>query len=196
MDEIKLNHNGNDNSETIVIEFNSLIKLKHINNNVTINGEELVPDPFKYLPTLRKYFQPLELDQFDTEQFQSIYLCKYPKTNITHLMTFIKRSRLNISIAMIGSQPYQIEHPVYLQMSNNILIEHRLMDNIGQNRFSDNDELKYSLRSLQLYAPWIRNIYIVTNGQIPRWLNLKHPRIRIITHKVNHFYNIIFQFYF
>lgn len=49
-------------------------------------------------------------------------------------------------------------------------------------RFVDNDELKYSLRSVEMYAPWVRHIYIVTDGQIPTWLNLKNPRISIINH--------------
>jgi hypothetical protein len=39
-------------------------------------------------------------------------------------------------------------------------------------------ELRYSLRSVEKHAPWVRNIFIVTNGQIPYWLNLAHPRIR------------------
>ena len=50
------------------------------------------------------------------------------------------------------------------------------------NRYRDNQELRYSLRSLYKYAPWIRHIYIVTNGQIPHWLNLDHPRISVVTH--------------
>ena len=33
-------------------------------------------------------------------------------------------------------------------------------------RFRDNDELRYSLRSLEQHAPWLRHIYIVTNGQV------------------------------
>ena len=53
------------------------------------------------------------------------------------------------------------------------------------NRYRDNQELKYSLRSLYRYAPWIRHIYIVTNGQIPSWLNMDHPRISIVTHEVS-----------
>ena len=36
----------------------------------------------------------------------------------------------------------------------------------SHNRFSDKDELKYSLRSLEKYAPWIRHVYIVTHGQV------------------------------
>ena len=32
-------------------------------------------------------------------------------------------------------------------------------------------------------APWIRNIYIVTNGQVPSWLDTSNPRIRVVTHR-------------
>jgi len=49
-------------------------------------------------------------------------------------------------------------------------------------RFRNNGELRYSLRSLGKYAPWIRYIYIVTNGQMPEWLNRENERIRLITH--------------
>ena len=37
-------------------------------------------------------------------------------------------------------------------------------------RYTDNDELKYSLRSVEKYAPWIRKIFIVTDDQTPSWL--------------------------
>jgi len=47
----------------------------------------------------------------------------------------------------------------------------------------DNGELRYSLRSVETFAPWVRNIYIVTNGQVPAWLNVNHPRIKIIKHE-------------
>lgn len=50
-------------------------------------------------------------------------------------------------------------------------------------RYANNDELKYSLRSVELYAPWIRNIFIVTDNQIPNWLNTSNPKIRVIDHK-------------
>lgn len=50
-------------------------------------------------------------------------------------------------------------------------------------RWRDNDELKYSLRSIEKFLPWIRNIIIVTNGQIPNWLNIKHPKIKIVSHE-------------
>uniref|UniRef100_H2Z4G5 N-acetylglucosamine-1-phosphotransferase subunits alpha/beta n=1 Tax=Ciona savignyi TaxID=51511 RepID=H2Z4G5_CIOSA len=55
-------------------------------------------------------------------------------------------------------------------------------DVISRSRFEDNEELRYSLRSVVKYAPWVRHIYIVTNGQIPYWLNMDAPRISVITH--------------
>ncbi len=51
-------------------------------------------------------------------------------------------------------------------------------------RFRDNDELKYSLRSVAENVPWINHIYIVTGfGQVPNWLNTKNPKITIISHE-------------
>ncbi|KNC48218.1 N-acetylglucosamine-1-phosphotransferase subunit beta [Thecamonas trahens ATCC 50062] len=53
----------------------------------------------------------------------------------------------------------------------------------GASRFRDNNELMYSLRSIEKFAPWIRRIFIVTNGQVPSWLNIDHPRIDVIPHE-------------
>lgn len=58
-----------------------------------------------------------------------------------------------------------------------------LDDEMSEHRFADNNELKYSLRSLEKHAKWIRNVYIVTNGQVPHWLNVSHPKIRLVTHE-------------
>lgn len=49
-------------------------------------------------------------------------------------------------------------------------------------RFRDNDELKYSLRSVQKFVPWVHHIYIVVDSQVPVWLNLAHPKITIVQH--------------
>ncbi len=55
-------------------------------------------------------------------------------------------------------------------------------DSINECRFIDNDELKYSLRSVETFAPWIRQIYLVTDKQVPIWLNLNNSKIKIIDH--------------
>lgn len=49
-------------------------------------------------------------------------------------------------------------------------------------RYRDNDELKYSLRSVEKYVPWINHIYIITDNQIPKWLNTNNPKITIVDH--------------
>lgn len=56
-------------------------------------------------------------------------------------------------------------------------------DEESASRFQDNEELRFSLRSVWKFAPWIRKIFIVTNGQIPAWLNVQHPRIHLIPHE-------------
>ena len=53
----------------------------------------------------------------------------------------------------------------------------------GINRFANNDELKYSLRSVAMYAPWIRKIFIITDDQVPVWLDTSNPNVKIIDHK-------------
>lgn len=46
------------------------------------------------------------------------------------------------------------------------------------------DELRYSLRSLNKYLPWHNGtIFIVTDNQIPAWLNVENKRIKIIYHE-------------
>lgn len=49
-------------------------------------------------------------------------------------------------------------------------------------RYVEHDELKYSLRSAELFLPWVRRIFIVTDNQVPHWLDLSHPKIRVVDH--------------
>lgn len=52
----------------------------------------------------------------------------------------------------------------------------------GDLRYLSRDELRYSLRSLDLHAPWIRNVYIVTDDQRPSWLS-ERPRVTVVDHR-------------
>ena len=52
-----------------------------------------------------------------------------------------------------------------------------------EGRYANHDELRYSLRSIDLYASWINKIFIVTDGQVPQWLNTENPKVRIVDHK-------------
>lgn len=46
-------------------------------------------------------------------------------------------------------------------------------------RYRQIDELKYALRSVYLFAPWIRRIFIATDSPAPHWL-AEHPRVTIV----------------
>ena len=50
-------------------------------------------------------------------------------------------------------------------------------------RFRDHGELRFSLRSLERYAPWIRKVHLVTNGQAPAWIDRSHPRLALVRHQ-------------
>lgn len=41
------------------------------------------------------------------------------------------------------------------------------------------DELKYALRSVNMFAPWVRRIFIATDSRLPAWL-AEHPMITIV----------------
>ncbi|GAA3709694.1 stealth conserved region 3 domain-containing protein [Zhihengliuella alba] len=47
-------------------------------------------------------------------------------------------------------------------------------------RFRQINELKYALRSLHMFAPWIRHIFICTDSPVPEWLDAEHPKITIV----------------
>jgi len=55
---------------------------------------------------------------------------------------------------------------------------------VNPNRYRDNlDLLKYSLRSLERHAPWVRHVYLVTTRpQVPTWLAPDAPDLTVLHH--------------
>jgi len=49
-------------------------------------------------------------------------------------------------------------------------------------RYRDWGLLPYLFRGIELYAPWAGTIHFVTAGQVPKWLNVDHPRLRVVSH--------------
>ena len=49
-------------------------------------------------------------------------------------------------------------------------------------RFRNREELRYSLRSIDMYIPWVRNVYVFTNCSAPSWI-AESSRIFWIDHK-------------
>jgi len=71
--------------------------------------------------------------------------------------------------------------PEWVQKKNAALIKAGQVSKLAvvANRFENNDELKYSLRSAEQFAPWLNHIYIITDGQRPSWL-ADNPRVSIV----------------
>lgn len=61
------------------------------------------------------------------------------------------------------------------------IFENDIADQAGDIRYVENNELKYSLRSIEKYAPWVNKIFIITDNQKPSWLK-DHEQIKIIDH--------------
>ncbi|MBM2617594.1 stealth family protein [Actinoplanes sp. LDG1-06] len=53
----------------------------------------------------------------------------------------------------------------------------------NNSRFVSRDELRYSLRSLHAYAPWIRHVHLVTDGQLPEWLDTTRGDLTVVDHR-------------
>lgn len=56
------------------------------------------------------------------------------------------------------------------------------VDGLIAARYRSRDELRYSLRSVEMFAGWFNKVYIVTDGQVPDWLDLDHPRVVVVDH--------------
>lgn len=52
----------------------------------------------------------------------------------------------------------------------------------GEERFRNWDTLKYWFRAIEQYAPWVNNVYFITCGHTPDWLNLDAPKLKHIKH--------------
>ncbi|MDN5789284.1 MAG: stealth family protein [Micrococcales bacterium] len=49
-------------------------------------------------------------------------------------------------------------------------------------RYTSRDELRYSMRSLDMYAGWVGHVYLVTDDQVPTWLDTTHPKLTVVSH--------------
>lgn len=59
----------------------------------------------------------------------------------------------------------------------------RRMTAAAMRRFRDYGTLRFGVRSVEKFVPFMRRLHIVTSGQVPSWWNPANPRGRIVTHE-------------
>lgn len=50
-------------------------------------------------------------------------------------------------------------------------------------RFRHHGELRYAMRSLEYFAPWIRRVFLLTDGQRPDWLVADDSVVTVVDHR-------------
>lgn len=78
-----------------------------------------------------------------------------------------------------GNDPEFIKRKAYFQSNGQV---ENITKVTGDVRFWDNEELRYSLRSLEKYAPWVNHVYIITDRQVPKWLDTDYEKVTVIDH--------------
>ena len=79
-----------------------------------------------------------------------------------------------------GSDPEWLKEKLYYQ--NNGKVDTNDIQN-SINSYRDMGTLKYWFRGVEKFAPWVNNIYFVTCGHLPEFLNVNHPKLKIVNHK-------------
>ena len=111
-----------------------------------------------------------------------LFLCIITIFLVFYTVNKIQDSKEKIDLVYLwvnGNDPNWLIKKKYWEKKEKDLILHIN----GKQRYNDHDDLKYSLRSVEKNMPWVNKIYIVTDNQVPEWLNTNHPKIQIVDHK-------------
>ena len=57
------------------------------------------------------------------------------------------------------------------------------LESTNNARFRDWDNLVFLFRSIERHMPWVNMIYLVTCGQIPRWLDINYKKVKVVFHE-------------
>lgn len=68
----------------------------------------------------------------------------------------------------------------FSKYSNN---KNNTKNGVSKARFRDHGLLKYWFRGVDKFAPWVRKIHFVTDGQKPEWLDENNPKIHLVYHE-------------
>ena len=54
---------------------------------------------------------------------------------------------------------------------------------MSEARFRDMEIFKYWFRAVEQYAPWVRKVFLITNGKFPEWINKDNPKLVLVKHE-------------
>ena len=52
----------------------------------------------------------------------------------------------------------------------------------NNSRVQSLDEIRYLFRSIDMFAPWINHVYLVSVTGAPEWLDTNHPKLTVVPH--------------
>jgi len=119
----------------------------------------------------------------------SVSRCVPPPSKNTNVNRSLNKAALtsnivveNIDLVVTWFDPMDEERnalrKIYLEKEENVVST----DGKSSRRFTNFEELKYVLRSIDTYAPWIRYVWILcSDNQRPKWLPENQDRIRIVS---------------
>ncbi len=61
--------------------------------------------------------------------------------------------------------------------------ERRFDKDFADERYRDWKLLKYWFRGVEKFAPWVRRVWLVTDAQVPDFINLGYKKLNIVDHK-------------
>ncbi len=50
-------------------------------------------------------------------------------------------------------------------------------------RFRDHNLFQYWFRAVEMYAPWVHKVFLITNGKFPDWINKENPKLELVKHE-------------
>ena len=54
--------------------------------------------------------------------------------------------------------------------------------NESETRYRNWENLQYWFRGVEKFASFVNRIHFITDGQVPEWLNVEHPKLNIVKH--------------
>ena len=93
--------------------------------------------------------------------------------------SFIKKPSSTTNRTFAENQPLAKSQP---SIESRPSLEKPRFDSSDLRFRNDFDFLKYWFRGVEKFAPWVNQIFFVTAGHLPDWLNPDHPKLKIIHH--------------